>query len=264
MTGLYFDIDDTLYSRKDLLIKAAQSACERKGLGRIDGEEFLRLFYGKSDVNFALVESGVITPLQSNIWRFTEAMKDMGISCPEGTAEDFADTYTYMQNHITLSPTLERMMTQLLPVTDYPQGDNSPLNPSATLCMGVLTNGSYDHQIKKYNMLGLERYIPKKYIVISGEVGTSKPGEGIFRAAEKAMGLKPDQIWLIGDSLKHDIEGARAAGWHTLWFDRSGHGIDLNCAPGTSNQLTSAAEELADLIVTSEDQMAETLKQLFL
>lgn len=53
-------------------------------------------------------------------------------------------------------------------------------------------------------------------VVISSEVGIEKPDAGIFRAAERALGAAPAECLHIGDSRKHDIEGARAAGWRAL------------------------------------------------
>ena len=44
----------------------------------------------------------------------------------------------------------------------------------------------------------------------------------IFRMMEERLGLNPSDIWMIGDSYKHDIEGAMNAGWHTVWIDRRG------------------------------------------
>ena len=50
MTGLVFDIDDTLYSRQDLFVKAAESVL---GVNVEDPREFVRIFYAKSDLNTA-------------------------------------------------------------------------------------------------------------------------------------------------------------------------------------------------------------------
>lgn len=264
MTGIYFDIDDTLYSRKALLIgaagetflhisgmaagadggkKAAGSAL-RKAAGEdaageagFPGETFLRIFYDLSDENFALVESGVITAWESNIWRFEKTFQAMGLPCPKGSGEYFAEKYTYMQNHISLSPLLENTLAGL-----SRGGEKSGLR------LGVITNGPYDHQRHKFDMLGLGKYIPDQYLVISGQVGVSKPEEGIFKAAEKAMGLPPEKLWIVGDSLKHDIEGAKSAGWKTIWFDRSPEG---------------KPEEAADITVHSEEELCRSLLQTF-
>lgn len=268
MTGIFFDIDDTLYSRKDLLIRSARETCARiSGAGEeLDGETFLKVFYIKSDENFALVESGAITAPESNIWRLEETFKAMGLPCPEGSGRYFAERYSYLQNHITLSPTLEQMMKELRKrsaTVPSPETGSAPrfisrgtgcTAATPSLRLGVLTNGESAHQWKKYDMLGLERFIPGKYVIVSGDVGISKPEAGIFRAAEKVMGLQPRDLWLAGDSLKHDIEGAAKAGWHTVWFDRSGK----DPAKATAGQ----SSVKADIRVTDEEGLAEALLSL--
>ena len=44
-----------------------------------------------------------------------------------------------------------------------------------------------------------------------------KPHAPVFRAVETALGLPPDRLLMVGDSLEHDIAGARAAGWRTAF-----------------------------------------------
>ena len=58
-------------------------------------------------------------------------------------------------------------------------------------------------------------------VLVSGDLGISKPEIGIFRAGEERMGLNPADLWMVGDSVKHDIRGAKACGWHTLWLRRN-------------------------------------------
>ncbi|MEJ5170299.1 MAG: HAD-IA family hydrolase, partial [Fimbriimonadales bacterium] len=58
-------------------------------------------------------------------------------------------------------------------------------------------------------------------VLASLEVGVEKPDPGIFRAAERLLGLAPDQIVHIGDHPIDDYEGALRAGWHALLLDRS-------------------------------------------
>jgi putative hydrolase of the HAD superfamily len=51
-----------------------------------------------------------------------------------------------------------------------------------------------------------------EFVIDSHEAGVSKPNPGIFLAALERMGLAPDQAWYVGDSVFHDINGARVAG----------------------------------------------------
>jgi putative hydrolase of the HAD superfamily len=51
-----------------------------------------------------------------------------------------------------------------------------------------------------------------EFVIDSHEAGVSKPNPGIFLAALERMDLAPDQAWYVGDSVFHDINGARVAG----------------------------------------------------
>jgi putative hydrolase of the HAD superfamily len=51
-----------------------------------------------------------------------------------------------------------------------------------------------------------------EFVLDSHEVGVSKPDPGIFEAALDRMGVDPTDAWYIGDSVFHDVHGARAAG----------------------------------------------------
>jgi putative hydrolase of the HAD superfamily len=51
-----------------------------------------------------------------------------------------------------------------------------------------------------------------EFVIDSHEVGASKPDPAIFHAALDRMGLTPSDAWYVGDSVFHDVRGARAAG----------------------------------------------------
>jgi len=51
-----------------------------------------------------------------------------------------------------------------------------------------------------------------EFVIDSHEVGVSKPDPRIFQAALARMGLEPSNAWYVGDSVYHDVNGARAAG----------------------------------------------------
>jgi putative hydrolase of the HAD superfamily len=51
-----------------------------------------------------------------------------------------------------------------------------------------------------------------EFVIDSHEAGFSKPDPRIFQAALERMGLEPSNAWYVGDSVFHDVNGARAAG----------------------------------------------------
>jgi len=50
-----------------------------------------------------------------------------------------------------------------------------------------------------------------EFVIDSHEVGVSKPDPEIFDLAMERMGVQPSETWFVGDSVFHDIHGARAA-----------------------------------------------------
>ena len=59
-------------------------------------------------------------------------------------------------------------------------------------------------------------------VVISAELGVAKPDPAIFRAALDRLGVAPDGAVHVGDSLEHDVAGARAAGLEAVLVNRNG------------------------------------------
>jgi putative hydrolase of the HAD superfamily len=62
-------------------------------------------------------------------------------------------------------------------------------------------------------------------VVISAELGVAKPDPAIFRAALQRLGVAADGALHVGDSLEHDVAGARAAGLDAVLVARNGAGV---------------------------------------
>jgi HAD superfamily hydrolase (TIGR01549 family) len=56
--------------------------------------------------------------------------------------------------------------------------------------------------------------------VSSAELGILKPHPGIFEAALERLGVPASRAVMVGDSLTHDVEGARQAGMRGVWLVR--------------------------------------------
>jgi putative hydrolase of the HAD superfamily len=59
-------------------------------------------------------------------------------------------------------------------------------------------------------------------VVISAEVGVAKPDPAIFRTALERLGAKASDAVHVGDSVEHDVAGARAAGLEAVFVARNG------------------------------------------
>ena len=72
--------------------------------------------------------------------------------------------------------------------------------------------------LKNYDVL---RYL--SHTVFSDEVGHTKPHPLMFRRAVEGLGVEANETIHVGDLLRTDVSGAKAAGMKTVWFDRNDH-----------------------------------------
>ncbi|MBQ6255162.1 MAG: HAD family hydrolase, partial [Clostridia bacterium] len=80
------------------------------------------------------------------------------------------------------------------------------------LRLGVISNilarSIVPHFMAEY---GLDGYM--ECVLTSAGTGIRKPDAGIFRLAEAQMGLSPEELAYVGDTLSRDVRGVRNAGW---------------------------------------------------
>jgi putative hydrolase of the HAD superfamily len=57
-------------------------------------------------------------------------------------------------------------------------------------------------------------------LFISSQLGHRKPYVAFFRAIESRLRLRPEHLFLVGDDLANDYQGALAAGWQAVLVDR--------------------------------------------
>lgn len=82
----------------------------------------------------------------------------------------------------------------------------------------IVSNGSGAIQRAKIKASGIENYFDK--IIISGEEGSQKPRERIFKTALKAVNCASDEVLFVGNDPLCDIVGAKNLGMMTCWVGR--------------------------------------------
>ena len=91
--------------------------------------------------------------------------------------------------------------------------------------IALITNFDHPpHVHTRLAELGLRQYFDA--VVVSGEVGTKKPGPGIFTLALDKIGMAAEDVAFIGDSIEDDIVGAKAIGMTPILIERKGRGIE--------------------------------------
>ncbi|MTJ13902.1 HAD family hydrolase [Anabaena sp. UHCC 0187] len=84
--------------------------------------------------------------------------------------------------------------------------------------LGVLSN--FDSRLYLVLQgLGLREYFNS--ITISTQVRAAKPDPEIFKIALKKHKCLPEDAWHIGDSIRDDYQGAKAAGVRGIWINRN-------------------------------------------
>src|SRR5437667_4411284 len=95
---------------------------------------------------------------------------------------------------------------------------------AATGCkIGIVSNadGTIEEQLRRNEIcqVGEGLGVPVLAIVDSHVVGISKPAAEIFRHALDPLGVAPERALYVGDTVRYDVSGARAAGLHPVHFD---------------------------------------------
>jgi HAD superfamily hydrolase (TIGR01549 family) len=83
---------------------------------------------------------------------------------------------------------------------------------SATVKLGVISNGSGETQRKKFHAAGLDEVFCPERFWISDEIGAAKPEPAIFWHASRAIQEDPANCLYIGDDEARDGTGAASAG----------------------------------------------------
>lgn len=77
--------------------------------------------------------------------------------------------------------------------------------------------GNIDEVLRHYGIRHLF-----KGIIESAVVGVRKPNPTLFRLGVDALEMKPEEVLVVGDSLRKDIEPAESLGCHVLWLKGKG------------------------------------------
>ncbi len=206
--GVYFDLDDTLCGYWDAAKTGLRSTFERHPVQNVSIEDSLD-HWAAAFREFCptLKQTGWYEPYlrdsrttRSELMRLT--LLRMGIEDSDLT-EKLSQTYMeYRDSNLRLFPDAIELLDDL----------------RGRLPLGLVTNGPADLQRMEIATLGIaDRF---EAIFIEGELGIGKPSPEVFRQAQLAMQLEPNELLFVGNSFGHDILPAIHAGWKTVWVRR--------------------------------------------
>ncbi|KAB8137470.1 HAD family hydrolase [Gracilibacillus oryzae] len=203
MKTVIFDVDDTLYDQLQPFKNAVMERLDHP----FSPQEIASLYLASrkySDEVFEKHMNGEISALELQTYRITKACDEFGLILSQEEAIAFQHTYLLQQQQITLLADIEILLHRL-----DEQGKQ----------IAILTNGEQNHQMMKVNQLGLERWVQKDNIFVSGAIGHSKPSPEVFQHIEDKLQLDKEETVYIGDSYENDIVGAKQAGWKAIWLN---------------------------------------------
>ena len=201
MIGLVFDVDDTLYEQIVPFENAYNSLFDMD----IDMEKFYLLSRYYSDVKFEASRNGEMTMDEYHIYRIQEAAKDLGVFLTDEQALNMQKEYKMNQQKLQMSNVTINILK---------------LARKNNVKLGIITNGPSEHQWSKVKALGVEKWIDRENIIVSGDHGINKPDVRIFEIMQEKLQLPIDSLYYIGDLLENDIVGANNAGWKAIWINR--------------------------------------------
>ena len=232
MVKIIFDLDDTLYDLMEPFQKAHEEVFGDKTDADCEALFMASRIY--SDEAFYLVRDGKMPKEEEFTYRIRKTYQDVGLKPDRQETDRFEERYRYYQKHLHVPEGIRNIL-------DFCVKQN--------MVIGILTNGTAVNQGKKIDVLGMERWFPKERIFISDEMGATKPDVRAFQAVEKSMGLDPEDTWFVGDTFEVDVDGARNAGWHIIWFNHR-----KRKAPEGAGQ--------PDLEVRSAEELLEAVEKL--
>lgn len=219
-TTLLFDLDHTLLDSHASEASAFEQALTAAGV-----DQPHRHFADYDRINRALwaaVERGETVPSRVRFERFEQLIAAAGFDADSvALADAFADG---LGMHGELYPGVREVLDQL----------------AGQASMALVTNGLTDVQRTRIERLDIGHYF--ETVVISSEVGASKPSRAIFDVAFERLGWPSrTNALMIGDSLTSDIRGGSEYGISTCWYNPHRH------LAGDSDRVDHEIEDLADL-----------------
>ncbi|WP_255196925.1 HAD family hydrolase [Halorarius litoreus] len=200
-SAVCFDLDDTLleYNQDpDDVLDAAHAAA---GVGRFCSPDELRSM--ATDVGNVRDDHEFLTRL------FRLAADRYG--GPTESAETLARTYENAIDHsdVSFRPGAEAALELAR--------EHGPV--------GLITNGSRRTQTQKFDALGLHDAF--ETTVYAGEETAPKPARDPFDRALLDLGVRPQETLYVGNSMHHDVAGAKGAGLQAAWYPgRRDHGSE--------------------------------------
>ena len=185
--AVLFDIDNTLYNTKALVVNSRRNAVK------------------------AMIEAGLDVNVEDALKKLSEIVRKYGPNYDQHY-DRLLEVYDIPSNPRIISAGIIAYHTTKVAYL-VPYSDTTPTLlklVSRNIKLGVVTDGIPAKQWEKLIRLGLQHFFD--VVIISEEYNTQKPDEKLFKEAVKKLSLKPSEVMMVGDRVDKDISGANKAG----------------------------------------------------
>ncbi len=201
---LFFDLDRTLWdfdtnSREVLHELSAKYRLEERGV--LSTDTFISEYIAINEVLWAEYRLDLIDKETLRFDRFHRALQIYGIN-DRKLSEDIGNDYT------SIGPQRSHLLPDAKEVLGYLQ---------EKYVLHIITNGFEETQHIKMECSGLKPFFGE--IITSERAGCKKPDKRIFDYSVAVAKTDLVSSLMIGDCLIADIEGARNAGIHQVYFN---------------------------------------------
>jgi len=220
--AVFFDADNTLIDHRECEKQALLAVFQ--GIGVTYKEEYQTIFRPLDRRLWDSVAQGTCPVSRKEIpeYRFKVLFEQLGIEY-----QDYSRVNELFKEGLTSSSAL---MEHAEEIVQYLYEKNYGIY--------VVTNGKINLQRPRVMNSKIAEYITD--IIVSEEAGADKPNPKIFEILLERAGLKPEQVFMVGDSLDKDVQGAHNAGIRAVWCNQDGLNNDTDVRP--EYEITSLLE----------------------
>lgn len=211
-SNIFIDLDDTIWDFTANSHVSLAVMYHDLDIAAIypDYESFSREYYNKNSELWTLYHHGKIEKDYLIVERYAHLLRTIGYNDTDNLLAGRMNAY-YLE---TLAQQT-RLVPHAIELLEYLSKKGYRLY--------ILSNGFVEVQQRKLQSAGIAHYFDR--IVLSDEIGITKPDKRLFDYALDVTGSRPTNTLMIGDNYDADILGAMNAGWGQIYFDRHHKGI---------------------------------------
>jgi putative hydrolase of the HAD superfamily len=109
--------------------------------------------------------------------------------------------------------------------------------------LALITNGEGHEQRRKIDRFELAPLFD--CVVVEGEFGKGKPEPEVYYHALNALGVRPDEAWMVGDNFEWEVVVPKQLGIYSVWVDFARKGLPADAPVQPDRIIHNLAELVA-------------------